>query len=298
MGILLGVVRQLAFFSLMCAAIVSLACDEWPAGQSLWIRLTDPISTYTAKVGDPVHAVLIQDLVCGHEVLVPMGTSVEGVVHSTHKVGWGIRHETAALELEFNQLDLDDDSTVRMSARVEEVENSREQVKNGVIHGVMSTDTFQGRINSRLIHLPTWNPYSDMGLIVYKATFPIFPEPEIYYPSGTDMRLKTTTSTTAAATGEKLANEPYSAAAALLDTWVQQVPYRTTTLQSGDADLVNLIFVGSEAQVRAAFIAAGWHKADPLSKHSIAHNFYALLNNSGYTQEPMMTFLLNGSPED
>ena len=135
MGILLGVVvRGLAFFWLMCAAIVSLACDELPAGQSLWIRLTDPISTYTAKVGDPVHAVLIQDLVCGHEVLVPMGTSVEGVVHSTHKVGWGIRHETAALELEFNQLDLDDNSTVRMSARVEEVENSREQVKNGVLN--------------------------------------------------------------------------------------------------------------------------------------------------------------------
>ena len=54
------------------------------------------------------------------------------------------------------------------------VENAREQVKNGVIQGVLSSDTFQGRINSRLIHLPTLNPYSDLGLIVYKATFPIF----------------------------------------------------------------------------------------------------------------------------
>src|SRR5215467_244531 len=285
MGILLGVVRQLAFFSLMCAAIVSLACDEWPAGQSLWIRLTNPISTYTAKVGDPVHAVLIQDLVCGHEVLVPMGTSVEGVVHSTHKVGWGIRHETAALELEFNQLDLDDDSTVRMSARVEEVENSREQVKNGVIHGVMSTDTFQGRINSRLIHLPTWNPYSDMGLIVYKATFPIFPEPEIYYPSGTDLRLKTTAAIMSPAVAPKSVVYQSTTDSSQLDAWAEQFPTRSTTLKSTSADLVNLAFVGSQAQVRAAFIAAGWHKADPLSKHSIAHNFYALLNNSGYTQE-------------
>ena len=77
-----------------------------------------------------------------------------------------------------------------MSAEVEDVENAREQVKNGVIHGVLSSDTFQGRINSRLIHMPTLNPYSDLGLIVYKATFPIFPEPEIYYPVGTDIRLK------------------------------------------------------------------------------------------------------------
>src|SRR6516165_5694837 len=250
MGILLGVVvRGLAFFWLMCAAIVSLACDELPAGQSLWIRLTDPISTYTAKVGDPVHAVLIQDLVCGHEVLVPMGTSVEGVVHSTHKVGWGIRHETAALELEFSQLNLGNGSTVQMSARVEEVENSREQVKNGVIHGVMSTDTFQGRINSRLIHLPTWNPYSDLGLIVYKATFPIFPEPEIYYPSGTDMRLKTKSAMSSLPQPIEVVSESDPVEASLTYGWVQQLPQRTTTLKSVNADLVNLVFLGSKQQV-------------------------------------------------
>ena len=59
-----------------------------------------------------------------------------------------------------------------------------------MIQGIRSSDTPEGRINSRLRHLPTWNPYSDLGLIVYKATFPIFPEPEIYLPAGTDLRLK------------------------------------------------------------------------------------------------------------
>src|SRR5271169_5264976 len=77
-----------------------------------------------------------------------------------------------------------------MSAAVVEVENAREQVSKGVIQGIRSSDTPEGRINSRLIHLPTYNPYSDLGLIVYKATFPIFPEPEIYFPAGTDLRIK------------------------------------------------------------------------------------------------------------
>ena len=121
------------------------------------------------------------------------GRAVDGVVRSKRKVGWGIRHETAALELEFTRVTVGPDSVVPITARVEEVENAREQVKNGVIRGVMSSDTFQGRVNSRLIHLPTWNPYSDIGLIIYKATFPIFPEPEIYYPSGTDLSLRTKT---------------------------------------------------------------------------------------------------------
>src|SRR5215469_13760459 len=192
MRILLGAVRGLVFLYLICGAGWMLACDQLPAGEVLWVRLSSPISTYTAHVGDPVQAVLTQDVVCDNQLVLPMGTPVEGVVRNKHKVGWGIRHETAMLELEFNRAVLSANSTVEMTARVEEVENARENVKNGVIQGVTSSDTFQGRINSRLIHLPTWNPYSDIGLIAYKATFPIFPEPEIFYPTGTDLRLKTT----------------------------------------------------------------------------------------------------------
>jgi LssY C-terminus len=298
MRILLGAARGLALLYLISTAALALGCDQLAAGQSLWIRLAGPISTYSAQVGDPVRAILTQDVVCGTEIVLPMGTPVEGVVRSKHKVGWGIRHETAALDLEFNRAILGPDSTMQMTARVEEVENAREQVKNGVIHGVMSSDTFQGRINSRLIHLPTWNPYSDLGLIVYKATFPIFPEPEIFYPSGTDMHLKTTAPIALpnmAASGMTESELPDSPQ---LDALVQQLPRRSTTLKAVDADVVNLVFLGSQEEVQAAFVTAGWRNADPVSRHSFAHNFYALLNNSGYAQEPMMTLLLNGKPED
>jgi len=298
MRILLGATRGLAFLYFICTASWALACDQLPAGQSLWIRLSSPISTYTAQVGDPVHAVLTQDIVCGNELVLPMGTRVDGVVRNKHKVGWGIRHETAMLELEFNRAVLSANSTVEMTARVEEVENARENVKNGVIHGVMSSDTFQGRINSRLIHLPTWNPYSDLGLIVYKATFPIFPEPEIFYPTGTDLRLKTTAAITSPPIAQQLVSYGSVTDSSELDRWAEQAPTRSTTVKSTDADVVNLAFVGSEAQVHSAFVAAGWHNADPHSRRSFAHNFYAVLNNSGYTQEPMMTFLLKGTPED
>src|SRR6185369_3638234 len=133
-----------------------------------------------------------QDVVHGSEIMLRMGTPIEGIVRSKRKVGWGIRHETAALDIEFNRAIAVSGEPVTLNARVEEVENAREAVHNGVIQGIRSTDTFQGRINSRLIHLPTWNPYSDPVLIAYKVVFPIFPEPEIYFPIGTDMRLRTT----------------------------------------------------------------------------------------------------------
>ena len=269
-----------------------------PDGQLLWIRLSSPVSTYTAHVGDAVHAVLTQDVDCGDDVLLPMGTTIDGVVRSKRKVGWGIRHETAALELEFNQVTAADGSTIQMSAQVEEVENAREQLKNGVIQGVLSSDTFQGRINSRLIHLPTWNPYSDLGLIVYKATFPIFPEPEIYYPVGTDIRLKTKAAVSWLPIAARKTNEVASVDTSQLDEWIQKMPLRATTTKSVSADLINLVFIGSRKEVQAAFLEAGWHTSDPVSKRSFAHNLYALLNNSGYAQQPMMTFLLDGKPQE
>ncbi len=301
MRILLDLNRGLAFLGVIGAATLAFGCEQMPPGQSLWIRLAAPISTYTAKVGDPVHAVLTQDLVCDTEVVLPMGAAVEGVVRSKRKVGWGIRHETAALELEFNRATAGPGAAIELTARVEEVENAREPVRKGVIQGIRSTNTFQGSINSRLIHLPTWNPYSDPFLIAYKATFPIFPEPEIYYPAGTDIRLRTTTEITFLPATINPTHESSPADKAesdLLDQLVGQLPWRVTTSKDVDADLINLVFLGSQDEVESAFRQAGWDNADPVSRRTFLKNMYALLNNSAYPQQPMMTFLLNGKPED
>src|SRR5579862_3800930 len=180
-----------AALPLLALVPAAFCCDQIPAAQPVWIRLSSPVSTYTAKPGDVVQGVLTEAIACDGDTEFPLGTHVSGVVHSVHKVGWGFVHETATLTIEFNQLQGRTGEAVNISAQVAEVENAREQVTaKGTIQGIRSSDTPEGRINSRLIHRPTWNPYSDLGLIVYKATFPIFPEPEIYLPAGTDIRLK------------------------------------------------------------------------------------------------------------
>jgi hypothetical protein len=293
--------RPLLFVCLFSAARIASACDQLPAGQSLWIRLAAPISTYTAKPGDPIRAILTQDLLCENEVVLPMGTSIDGVVRSARKVGWGIQHETAALTLDFNNAHAASGKDLPISTRVDEIENAREQVRKGVIQGVRSTNTFQGSVNSRLIHLPTWNPYSDPVLIVYKAVFPIFPEPEIYYPVGTDIHLKTTSELslpTSFAVEDHQSPHPTIPESEQLDQLVEQLPARVVTKKSVDADIINILFIGSAQQVTEAFHDAGWQNADPVSRRTVAKNLYALLNNSGYPQEPMTTFFLDGRPED
>ncbi len=291
-----GLVTLLAIFS----ATAAFGCDTVPKGESLWIRLAAPISTYSAKPGTPVRAILTQDLICGDDVVFAMGTPIEGLVLTRHKVGWGFRHETASLELEFTKVYVAPGVTVQMDARVDEVENARETVHDGVIHGIRSSNTFQGSIDSRLIHLPTWNPYSDPILITYKAVFPIFPEPEIFYPAGTDMRVKTTKEIVAPA---RIGDEDTALMKPQNDSdqteeMVEHLPERVMTKKHVSADVVNLVFEGSEAQVEAAFREAGWSNADHASKRSALKNLYALLDNSGYAQQPMTTFFLDGRPED
>ena len=143
-------------------------------------------------------------------------------------------------------------------------------------------------------------------LIAYKVIFPIFPEPEIYYPAGTDMRLRTTSDISsspviASSEGESSPDtktESEQMDEFVMNQFVEQLPWRVTTVKNVDADLLNLVFLGSEAEVRSAFREAGWNNADTANRHSAMKNLYALLNNSAYAQQPMTTFLLDGKPED
>ena len=291
---------RISLVGVLFGATAAFGCDAVPAGQPLWIRLAAPVSTYTAKPGDAVGGILTQQVTCGSEVVLPMGTPVEGFVRSRHKVGWGLRHETASLELEFTRAILEGGMTVPLAARVAEVENARETVRNGVIEGIRSSKTFQGGINSRLVELPTWNPYSHLVLTTYKALFPIFPEPEIYYPAGTDMRLKTERPIVLPA---RIRDADFKQSATLEqdsdenEAMVAHLPVRVTTKKNVDADLVNLVFEGTEPQVRAAFQEAGWRTADRPAVSSFMKYLYAVLNNSGYAQQPMTTFLMDGKPE-
>jgi hypothetical protein len=299
-----GACRRLAPLLLIFCSGLAFACDSVPAGQTLWIRLTSPVSSYSAKPGDTAHAVLIEAVTRGSAVVFPVGTRIDGRVISVRKVGWGIRHETAALKIQFDRATPSEGPPVVMSATVVEVENAREQVSNGVIQGIRSSDSPQGTINSRLRHLPTWNPYSDAGLIVFKATFPIFPEPEIYFPAGTDFRIKLTEAipTSLAESGASPDTSMTSAANGTeesgLESLVQSFPQHSTTVKMVDADVVNLAFVGSREEVESAFRQAGWSTSDAFNKKSFFRDFYAFLNNSGYAQAPMRPFLLDGQPAD
>jgi hypothetical protein len=274
-------------------------CEDLPAGKSFWIRLLDPVASYSSKPGATVRAVLIQSPECNLLPVFPAGLEVDGEVVAVRRVGLGFKHDTASVELIFDHIVTASGTVLPIAAQVAEIDNARESVSNGVIHGIRATNTPQGRITSRLIHMPTFDPYSDMGLIVYRA-FTFLPEPEIYLPPGTDLRLRLNAPLFVGDQPElphvSFQMDEYERGD--VEMLLGKVPFRTATGHGKDADLVNLLFVGSEEQIKGAFAAAGWMPGDRNSKNAFFHEFGAFLTYSNYPTMPLSRQFLNGQVQD
>jgi LssY C-terminus len=275
-------------------------CNFLPAGADFWIRLHGPVSSYSTETGATLSAALLKSPDCDGHPVFPVGIRVTGRVVSVRKVGWGLRHESARLQLTFDRIFPGSLQPLEVQTRLLEVNNAREPVKGGVIYGIRATDSPQGIINSRLIHLPTFNPYSDWGLVAYKTFFPIFPEPETYLPAGTDLHLVLTNSL---ALPYNLSDPPelpeyHADDAAELSEVLAPLPTRTQAKGGEDADVINLVLVGSSAQVRKAFAAAGWNPSDRVSRRSVARQFHAFLAQNSYSMAPMSTQTFEGRTAD
>ena len=289
----------LTFLCFLFAAPVSANCDYIPAGKSFWIRLVDPLASYSSKPGASVRAALIQSPECGSTPVFPAGLEVDGEVVSVHKVGLGFVHDTASLEVLFDRIVTADGTILPIASQVVEVDNARETVRHGVIHGIRATNSPQGRITSGLVHLPTFDPYSGMVLVAYRA-FSVLPEPEIYLPPGTDLRLQLNVPLYVADQPElpHVSFELDEYERGDIELLLENLPERTTTRSGKDADLVNLLFLGSQEQLQSAFTAAGWKPGDRNSSHAFFKEFSAFLTFSNYSTMPVSHQLLNSKPQD
>ena len=303
---MLRLVREASWIGLWLIFVVAAsclsgrACDEAPAGQTFRIRLTDPVSSYSSKRGTPIRGILLESPTCDEVPLFPLGTLVEGRIKSVQKVGMGLRHEAAKLALEFDWISPEGASSVEMRTRVLEVDNAREKIRDGVIQGVREADAIQGRVLFRWLHFPVWDPTSLWLSAFSQSVFPISPEPEIYLPPGTDLSLELTEPLIVDETipqptersdfdqSEKIA----------LDEMVASYAQRTYNTHGKQADVVNLLLIGTQRQVQDAFRTAGWKNSDAISTKSVLREFHAIFSLNNYPRMPMASHLLDGRLSD
>lgn len=284
----------------LCSARpASAKCENIPSGKSFWVRLLDPVASYSSKVGTQVRAVLIQSPDCDGAAVFPAGLEVDGQVTAVRKVGLGIKHETAYLEMIFDRLVTASGDVLPIASEVVEIDNAREAVRKGRIQGILATYSPQGRITDGLGHLPSLNPYSAPSLVVYRL-LTVLPEPEIYLPPGTDLRLRLNVPLYVGDQPElpQVSFQMDELERGDVEMLLQKNTSRTFTGHGKPADLVNLLLVGSHEQIETAFHSANWTDGGSVSARTVYHEFLAFLTLSNYPSAPITTQYLEGHAQD
>ena len=288
----------------------SLPTRQAPAGTQVHIRLTTTVGSYTSTAGTRVSAVLIAPVTMDDATVLPAGSVLSGSVKRAARVGLGIRHETASLDLEFNQVALPGRDPVALRARVAEVDNARERVtRDGRIHGVRATESGSYRVSGYVRALLfRCELHAAIAEWIVKAAVINLPEPEIYFPAGAELTLILTEPLFAASSVEEPVgselppNEREAGREAEREDFrrlVASMPSRTyATARQRPSDLTNVLIVGSRDQVAAAFAAAGWSEARPLSFGRRVRWLRAIGLRRGFDSAPMSSMLLNGVPAD
>lgn len=78
----------------------------------------------------------------------------------------------------------------------------------------------------------------------------------------------------------------------------EDIPRRVADRAGHAGDMVNFALVGTEAQVNAAFKAAGWVAVDHSVQDAVLHGILATLGHEAYTAMPMSTLYLFGRAQD
>jgi opacity protein-like surface antigen len=288
---------------LISALTHSIACAETvPAGTVLEIRLQQPLSSYSTREGTKITGVLISPVNEEGRILLPIGTTIEGAVADIHKVGIGMVHETALIELRFDHLVLANGYTIPVQCRITEVENARESVdKEGRIHGIRSTSTLSHRTSGVMNSFAFGDPIAAIFATAGSAAVLRFSEPEISFPEGTEMLAELTAPLdlpgSVAQTIPPIART--GAEKDELREIVRDLPFRTyTDVSHIPSDMTNLVFIGSSDALERAFAASGWVRSDPLTSETAYRTVRSIAENQGYRAAPMSTLLLDGKQPD
>jgi len=278
-----------------------LGVRQVPTGTHLHIRLTTAVGSYASRVGAAVPAVLIAPVEINGTTIIPAGTLVSGRVKSVKRVGWGIVHETAALGLEFNDLTLGNGESLPIDARLAQVDNGREKVdRDGVIHASRSTSSLCYRVSGYIRTVLDLHVESALATWFIKELIVRVPEPEIYYPAGSELTLNLTGPL------DVKAPDPGHETPRLtrpervnIGPLVEDLPSRTFSPRSNrPSDIVNVLFVGSREELSAAFTAAGWSQAHPSNLRSDIRSIRAVAEDHGYREAPMSSLLVNNAAPD
>jgi opacity protein-like surface antigen len=298
-------VRPTAFLACFSCLLFgySMPAQTLPPKTILEIRIQQPVSSYSTPKGTKITGIIISPVNDGGGILLPLGTTIEGSVLEVRKVGLGVAHETAEIDLNFDRLIVSNGQVIPLACRIVEVENARESINKKVrIQGIRSTSTLSSRTSGVVGTLAFGDPIAAIFTTAGSAGVLRFSEPEITLPAGTELRAELTAALTLPP--EKAQSVPpivtTEQGQLALTGLIRGLPFRTFTegRKPVPSDLTNLVFIGSADALERAFAAGGWVIVDKLTAETTYSTVRSIAENQGYRSAPMSVLMLDGKAPD
>ncbi len=271
-------------------------------GQTIDVRLTTPAASDRSRTGDPVEAIVTYPLCTNGEflackpgqMLLAPGTKINGTVLFAQKAP--DKYWRPRLVLDFSNVVHKDGTTSPLYARVIDVDNARETVRNNEILGIIQPHV-TGKVSIAFAALGAINPIVGYTINGARMVYGLSIRREILFPSGTDIQIQVVRPSVLKKKdpGENWALLPMTPD---LQALVDKAPIRTHTKSGTASDVTNLMFIGSRPEVFAAFSEAGWFEAVPQNFVSNAKVVQATLRQTGYAEAPVSALMINGRLPD
>ncbi len=271
-------------------------------GTGMEVRLLASSGSRISHAGDPVQGILVSPVFSEGKLAIPAGTLISGKINYVERLGLGLKHSTAALGYHFDALRWPDGRTSPIDAQVVEVETGKEQVNaNGIVHGIHPTANLSSSFTFYGLPILCIEPHIAISALSIKLIIVRSPDPEIYFPAGTEFFVKLTAPARVdlpeVSSGRlaSLSTQDLAKAHQLLKQLPQQ---RTRGGRNRPADLVNLLFLGDRPALNRAFHAAGWSGSQGISPMAIWRLYRCLVQRNSYNTAPMAKLTLNGLRAD
>ena len=271
-------------------------------GATLSIRLTTPVYSDRSRTGDPIQGVVTyplcrdgEKLVCNEgELLVPPGTKVNCTILIATKAP--DKYSRPRLVLDFSNVVHKGGQVSPLYARVLEVDNARETIRNNEILGIIQPHASK-KASLIFAGLSATNPFAGYAIKGVQMVYGLSIRREIFFPASTDLQIQIVRPSMLKQ------KEPWPGFTQLamdpdLQGIVQTAPLRTTATNKTPSDLTNLIFIGSKQRLASSFTESHWIDADDLGVKAALKVAQATVRNTGYNSAPMSTLLLNGQAPD
>jgi hypothetical protein len=271
-------------------------------GQTMSIRLNGPVYSEHSRTGDPVEGTVTyplckdgENITCKPgELVIPPGTKVQATILFAQKAP--NKYSRPRLVLDFSNIVHADGTRSPLYARVIDVDNARETIRNNEIIGIVQphASTKTGYV---LAGLGMINPIAGYTIKGVSAVYGLSLRREILFPAGTDLQIQVVRPSMLK-TRDTWSGWPVLPVDAKLQAIVKAAPIRVYTKDNKPSDVTNLMFIGSQQQLEAAFQEAGWFETDSLSMGSALKTVQATIRSAGYSQAPVSLLTVNGKPPD